>query len=145
RYLSDNEEVKSKLASMKEPEISFNYLGYIDQSMDDGAILEVTNENCGLTRSMEAKRAYLFEIDSMIIDGKLRIECKYSEKVHSKETIERLTDSYLYNLKRTIEHCMSPNAGGFTPSDFSDFQWTQDDLDNILKAITKCYGGKNEK
>jgi microcystin synthetase protein McyA len=34
-----------------------------------------------------------------------------------------------------IEHCLSPDAGGYTPSDFPVAQLNQQELDDILAEI----------
>ncbi|WP_169157563.1 hypothetical protein [Brasilonema bromeliae] len=44
---------------------------------------------------------------------------KFKLEQHSKEAIANLADNYLTNLLQLIEHCQSPDAGGYTPSDFS--------------------------
>jgi hypothetical protein len=34
-----------------------------------------------------------------------------------------------------IAHCLSPEAGGYTPSDFPDIDLSQDELDKLLTKI----------
>jgi hypothetical protein len=58
--------------------------------------------------------------------------------IHKQSTIANLAQQYIEKLRSLIIHCQSPNAGGYTPSDFADFgwsQWNQTDLDTILTAI----------
>ncbi|MGB3208778.1 MAG: hypothetical protein WBB28_27625, partial [Crinalium sp.] len=67
-----------------------------------------------------------------------QIDWTYSEEIYRRATVERLAESYLDKLRSLISHCQSPLSGGYTASDFSEFQWSQwsqTDLDEILTAI----------
>ncbi|MBV9788896.1 MAG: hypothetical protein JOZ51_12015, partial [Chloroflexi bacterium] len=64
----------------------------------------------------------------------------FSEEIHQQATIERLAEDYITSLRALIAHCLSPDSGGFTPSDFAEYQWDQEDLDDITAAISKSLG-----
>ena len=68
------------------------------------------------------------------MDGVLQVHWSYSEAVHRRETIERLANDYLTSLLATVRHCQSPEAGGYTPSDFPLAGVSQADLEQILMA-----------
>jgi hypothetical protein len=38
-------------------------------------------------------------------------------------------------LRTIITHCLSPGAGGYTPSDFPEVQLSQKKLDRVLEEI----------
>jgi hypothetical protein len=38
-------------------------------------------------------------------------------------------------LNSLIAYCLSPEAGGYTPSDFPDLQISQQDLDDLLEGL----------
>jgi amino acid adenylation domain-containing protein len=42
----------------------------------------------------------------------------YSRALHRAETVERLAERFLDELRALVAHCRSPHAGGYTPSDF---------------------------
>ena len=58
------------------------------------------------------------EITGKITGGQLHLEWTYSENVHRDTTIERLAKSFVEALRSLIAHCQTPEAGGYTPSDF---------------------------
>jgi non-ribosomal peptide synthase protein (TIGR01720 family) len=66
------------------------------------------------------------------MDGVLQVYWSYSEAVHRRETIERLANGYLTALLAIIRHCQSPEAGGYTPSDFPLAGVSQADLEKLL-------------
>jgi non-ribosomal peptide synthase protein (TIGR01720 family) len=74
--------------------------------------------NTGPGRDLNGIRSHLLEIDCMIVDKKLYIECKYSSNKHLPETIEQLANDYVHNLKRMIQYCQTNDNIYFTPSDF---------------------------
>jgi len=42
----------------------------------------------------------------------------YSEQMHRRTSIEGLAQGFIKALRSLISHCQSPEAGGYTPSDF---------------------------
>ena len=113
-------------------EISFNYLGQLDGAFNQGEVLGLAKESFGYTRSQSGKRRYLLEIDSLIVDGKLRIEWNYSQNLHLNSTIESLADNFREKLQALITHCQQPETGGYTPSDFPLTQLNQIQLDRLI-------------
>ena len=133
RYLQTDPEITSQLKSLPEAEISFNYLGQFDQIASSR--FKLTNEPCGPERSLQAHRHHLIDITGMIIDGRLQMDWRYSENVHRRATIENLARGFMDALKALIAHCQSPDAGGYTPSDFPEAQLNQQELDDLLNEI----------
>jgi hypothetical protein len=68
----------------------------------------------------------------------------YSRGLHRRETIEQVAEEYQGALRGLIEHCLSPEAGGYTPSDFPLAHWNQVELDRVIggreKEIEDVYG-----
>jgi hypothetical protein len=58
---------------------------------------------------------------------------EYSERVHRRQTVERLAESFLAELRALISHCLGAGAGGRTPSDFPLAALTQRQLDSLLR------------
>jgi microcystin synthetase protein McyA len=71
----------------------------------------------------------------MVVEGKLRLNWTYSPGMHKRETVEVLAGDTLSALEQIIDHCQSPEAGGYTPSDFPDIHLDQGDIDAILEEI----------
>jgi len=59
----------------------------------------------------------------------------YRQNVHQRTTIERLAYAFIEVLKSLIDHCTSPEVGGYTPSDFSAARLNQQQLDSFLAKI----------
>jgi len=59
----------------------------------------------------------------------------YSRSLYHRETIEKVAADYLLQLQLLIAHCQSPEAGGYTPSDFPKANVTQDQLDELLAEL----------
>ncbi len=111
-------------------QISFNYLGQLDQARPSG--FDWAPEPAGPLRSRRGLRSHLLELDGSVVDGGLRFTCAYSENLHRRDTMDRLAAAVTAELRATIAHCRSPEAGGPTPSDFPLSTLNQSQLDKIL-------------
>jgi non-ribosomal peptide synthase protein (TIGR01720 family) len=126
---------KGEMEEMPQAEVSFNYLGRLEQGMGEGEMLKLTTETCGRVRGERNERRYLLDVEASVIEGRLRVEWEYNERLHRAETIERLAGLYLVALERLIDHCLGEDAGGFTPSDFPDAELSQTDLDDLIAIL----------
>jgi amino acid adenylation domain-containing protein/non-ribosomal peptide synthase protein (TIGR01720 family) len=133
RYLSN--EVRTQLSNLPQSSVSFNYLGRFDEVFSEAAIFRPTGESCGPRRGPSGLRQYVLEITAGVCGGTLQISWQYSTNLHRQETIERLAESFIAALESIVTHCMSPEAGGFTPSDFPEAALSQQELDKFLTAI----------
>ena len=137
RYLRDNSEIKEKLRSLSKSEICFNYLGQFGQSNTSNTNPSISLQvSTGQNRTPQGKRDYLLEIDAGIENGLLNTQWTYDER-HNSSTIESLAQAYNDALKSLIAHCQSPDAGGYTPSDFAKARLRQDDLDKLISKINQ--------
>jgi non-ribosomal peptide synthase protein (TIGR01720 family) len=77
--------------------------------------------------------------------GRLRVDCRLeagrlradwaSDGALLKEDLERIAGRFVEVLGTLIRHCLSPEAGGFTPSDFPVSGLDQADLDQLLAEL----------
>ncbi|PZO11326.1 MAG: hypothetical protein DCF25_19585 [Leptolyngbya foveolarum] len=132
----------AQLQSLQQPQVKFNYLGQFDQKIDqctkDEINLVTAQESCGENRSLLGPRDHPLEIIGYVSEGTLHLEWICSGSLPPSKTIETLAQSFLSSLRSLIQHCQDPNTKGYTPSDFSEFQWSnwkQADLDKIQAAI----------
>ena len=88
-------------------------------------------EPTGPIQSPQAQRRHAWQINAYIQDGQLRVEWGYCRRRHHRATIERLAADFRSRLERLIEYCCSPDAGGFTPSDFPLARLSQGELDTL--------------
>ncbi|GAX38392.1 non-ribosomal peptide synthetase [Nodularia sp. NIES-3585] len=135
RYLSDD---KERFSRLPKAEVVFNYLGQFDQVFPSSSLFAFTAEPSGSSCSLQSQRTHLLEVNSSISQGSLQINWTYSSELYRQTTVETLAQIFIAALRSLITHCQSSDAGGFTPSDFSEFnqsQWDQTDLDAITAAI----------
>jgi non-ribosomal peptide synthase protein (TIGR01720 family) len=92
-------------------------------------------EDVGPLVSMADRRAGLLDINGIVSEGKLQFSWTYSKNIHHHSTIEKVAQDFIRMLQALIEHCLSPQAGGYTPSDFSRARVSQKDLDGLLRDL----------
>jgi len=131
RYLREGDAVSAALAVLPQAEVSFNYLGQLDQALPESSPFRWARESSGPTHSPRARRRYLLDFNASVAKGTLTVRFLYSEAVHERESVERLAARYLDDLRGLIAHCLSPDAGGYTPSDFQQEELTQDVIDML--------------
>jgi amino acid adenylation domain-containing protein/non-ribosomal peptide synthase protein (TIGR01720 family) len=135
RYLSRDPAVRARLRPERRTDVSFNYLGQLDQVLDASALFAGACEQSGPQQSERGRQPYTLEVTAAVLAGELQVSWVYSEQLHRRETIERVAADYLEALRALIEHCQSDEAGGFTPSDFPLVQLKQEELDFALGEV----------
>ncbi|MEP7122426.1 MAG: non-ribosomal peptide synthase/polyketide synthase [Byssovorax sp.] len=131
RYLREGDAISAELAALPQAEVSFNYLGQLDQALPESSPFRWARESSGPTHSPRARRRYLLDFNGSVSKGVLTVRFLYSDAVHERESVERLAARYLDDLRGLIAHCLSPDAGGYTPSDFQQEELTQDVIDML--------------
>ena len=116
------------------PQVSFNYLGQLDQIFVKDAIFASAAEPAGPMQSPRNRRTHLLAVSAMVMGGRLRIHWHHNPKRHRRDTILSLAGLYLRELESLIDHCLSADAGGRTPSDFPLAGLDQAALDDLLSA-----------
>ncbi|MBW4454431.1 MAG: SDR family NAD(P)-dependent oxidoreductase [Nostoc indistinguendum CM1-VF10] len=140
RYLSGDEIITEKLRSLQQAEVLFLYLGNYEQTVPESSLFNLSPKSSGLSRSSRAQRSHLIEINALIVQEQLKIDWIYSQNIHQRQTIESLAQDFKTALLSLITGSQSSTVPNYTPSDFTEFessQWNQDDIDNILAAINQ--------
>ncbi|MCA1581709.1 MAG: condensation domain-containing protein, partial [Acidobacteria bacterium] len=135
RYSSGKPEVSKRLRELPQTQISFNYLGQLDSRYSERSMFRPAAGSVGATRSRRQKRRYLISLDGSIRDGRVGFSWSFSEAVHRRETIETLARRFTEALRDLIAHCVAPDAGGYTPSDFPKARLSQRGLDKLLSRF----------
>jgi non-ribosomal peptide synthase protein (TIGR01720 family) len=63
------------------------------------------------------------------------VQWTYSETRHARATIEALADRFVAALRALVAHCLSPEAGGYTASDFQEKGLSQSVIDMLAAEI----------
>jgi non-ribosomal peptide synthase protein (TIGR01720 family) len=136
RYLGRSD-LQERLKRLPAAEISFNYLGQFDHVLGAEGMLGPAGESRGESFSGTAARKHLLSVNSAVAGERLQVSWSYSENRHERETIEKLAESYVAELQRIITHCESPEAGGYTPSDFPLVKLDQEKFGKLSTLIEK--------
>ncbi|MCK4259541.1 MAG: amino acid adenylation domain-containing protein [Halanaerobiales bacterium] len=115
----------------KDVGVLFNYLGQFDEDLAND-LFSFAPEEIGLEIGFENHRTSLLEINSMVIEGKFKIEVHFSTRRFRKETIDEFLKNYVIALREILEHCKDSTNFTFTPSDFDTVDLSEDDLDQLF-------------
>ena len=130
RYLNDVHSAANPVKS----EISFNYLGQLDQVLPADALLAVAAESSGSELSPHATRSYLFEVSASVQNDELVFNWRYSSNLHEASTVHMLAQTCLQELQQIIEHCSGGEYSGYTPSDFPLLELSQPQINELLPS-----------
>lgn len=117
-------------------QVLFNYLGQLDRGLPEHAVFRISTDPVGPVRSPRAQRSHLLEINSYIAGGRLRVEWQYSEDIHRRVTIERLSESFKNSLRALLAHTQAPGVFELTPADFPMVQLSSEQLEGALAEVT---------
>jgi amino acid adenylation domain-containing protein/non-ribosomal peptide synthase protein (TIGR01720 family) len=134
RYLGDAE-TAAKLRAMPQAEVCFNYLGQVDQSFGEAALLRVLDDPIGHSLSPQAKSPHLLSVAVLVSEGRLHMKFRYSVDCYRAETVEALAHSYVAALRALISHCLNADDRSYAPSDFPLAQITRQELDHVIAQV----------
>jgi non-ribosomal peptide synthase protein (TIGR01720 family) len=140
-YGHPDPEVCAALQALPSPEISFNYLGQLDQALSESSLFGPARESSGPLHSPLGRRPHLLEVNGWVAEGRLHLQWSYSQRVHRRATVEQLAQGFLEALEALIVHCRSPEVGGFTPSDFPGATLSQENLNKFITRIKQARRG----
>ncbi len=135
RYVHNDSTIRQTLANMPQAEISFNYLGQLDSSIPETEQFASAKESAAYPHHPEYQREHLIDINSSIVQGSLGFAFAYSKAIYDKTSIESFAEAMIQSLTHLIQHCLKPNTGGFSPSDFP--------LANLDQPTINQWLGKN--
>ncbi|WP_239586899.1 condensation domain-containing protein, partial [Shouchella xiaoxiensis] len=130
KYLGSNEIPSAN------SEVSFNYLGQIDQALTEAALFKMAHESVGLEQNQDNNRPYVLEISGKIMDETLQLNWRYSKNLHERRTISKLANEYMDKLREVINHCLTSSME-YTPSDFPEAKLNQKEFTKLIKKASK--------
>jgi amino acid adenylation domain-containing protein/non-ribosomal peptide synthase protein (TIGR01720 family) len=116
------------LEAGRRTQLVFNYLGQFDQALgDDGFAAE--SLGVGPSLSPRHAREHRLGLNGQVSGGVLTFTLDYSREEYRRDSVEALARAIEAGWRAVIAHCLAPDAGGFTPSDFPLATATQAQLD----------------
>ncbi|MDW8319057.1 MAG: condensation domain-containing protein, partial [Anaerolineae bacterium] len=106
RYLSDDAAGRAALARLPQPPINFNYLGQFQEgAMGESGPLRLgpAPERVGPEQHPNEERPAQLYVVGIVTGGALQVRWLYSRNVHRRETIQRLAEAALAELRRLAE------------------------------------------
>jgi non-ribosomal peptide synthase protein (TIGR01720 family) len=125
-------DVAARLAALPAAEVSFNYLGRLDQALAARSPFRIAPESAGPTAGRGGRRSHLLEINGLVVGGVLRFDWSYSPRLHRAETVERLARAHTAALRRWIARARDAQA----VADTTDFGWSPEQLDEIAAVLS---------
>lgn len=106
---------------LKQPAISFNYLGDFSNTSAAGESLyfKPSSQATGESISARALREHALDISGMIREDGLHLEISYAKGQIEQLFVTQLLATYREELLHLIEHCTTLDQPRFTPSDFT--------------------------
>mgnify|MGYP000869562630 CR=1 FL=1 len=135
RYLTKHGFDAAKVSPARRVPVAFNYLGQLDAVATDESAFVLSTESVGKEHDPRNPMEYELDINASVVNGRLEVMWTYSRERYRPGTITSLATGYLKDLQTVIAHCLSGDAGGYTPSDFPNVELEQDALDAILEQI----------
>ncbi|MGG4187178.1 amino acid adenylation domain-containing protein, partial [Paenibacillus peoriae] len=132
RYLSPASSADEMRTTAAEPEISFNYLGQVDEDLQNSG-MTLSSYSVGETEDAHSRLPYTLDLNAMISEGTLRLTIAYSRKQYRKETLERVAGLLQSALQEVIAHCVAQEQPELTPSDVSFKGLTTGELEQIAE------------
>src|SRR5204862_3106291 len=126
-----------QLAQHPTPQLSFNYLGVIEQATGEHTregsqffhATPMAPEESGPPFSLKGRRPHVLDLLGRVQNGQLHLTWIYSQRLHARSTIEHIAHHYAETLRRLIDHCRNVETHHYTPSDFPTAGLNQARLD----------------
>jgi non-ribosomal peptide synthase protein (TIGR01720 family) len=115
--------------------VSFNYLGQLDQVLEEKGVFGGAGESAGRMHSALGRRSHELEINAAVQGGRLQMAWTYSGKLHERKKVEELARKTVEKLEELIAHCRSAEAGGYTPSDFPLVNLDNRELEGLMTEL----------
>ncbi|HVT17363.1 MAG TPA: amino acid adenylation domain-containing protein [Thermoanaerobaculia bacterium] len=142
RFAGGDAAAAQALGALPQAEVSFNYLGRLDQVLAGPSPFAPAEESAGPAQSPRQARRHLLDVNAFVAAGRLTVSWGFSRNVHRRATVERLAESFAAALRRLIRYCLSAAEAGFTPVDFPLARLDQRALDRLAggdRAVVDIY------
>ncbi|MFN2587590.1 MAG: amino acid adenylation domain-containing protein [Actinomycetota bacterium] len=91
------------LRDAPQAEVSFNYLGRFEGSLEGGGgVLVPTEGPLGALRAPAGARRHLVEVEAWVSEGKVRVDAVFSRGVHERATIDEVRDAFMAAVDEVV-------------------------------------------
>jgi non-ribosomal peptide synthase protein (TIGR01720 family) len=85
-------------------------------------------------------RTHALEVNAYIRNSQLHLDVVYNTSQFNTEAVQTLTDNFSNHLDTLIQHCLSSDVGGHTPSDFALVDLSEEQFDRLSDMLNKLDG-----
>ncbi|MDY7092408.1 MAG: amino acid adenylation domain-containing protein, partial [Acidobacteriota bacterium] len=117
---NEGSDLARSLAELPHPEVLFNYVGRVAAGTGEGGEppLRLVETPIGAPVAPGERRSHRLVINAGVRDDELEVAWTFGSQVYDRGTVEGLAQQLLDALAELVDHCKSPEAGAWTPSDF---------------------------
>lgn len=101
RYLSSNPDIRNNIDSIPRPKLLFNYLGII--ATEEGMDNWVLTTNITKDIAKENVRNYVLEFSAAFIEGAIKLDIVYSNKIYSEKEVSLLSS----HIKEAVQNIIN--------------------------------------
>ncbi|KJD42223.1 condensation domain-containing protein, partial [Paenibacillus terrae] len=131
RYLSQN---GPSGATYADPQISFNYLGEFDQTLQHSG-MHFSPYSSGANTHELTQMSCVMDVGGLVTDGMLELSIQYNNKALQQNAAEQLAEQFKQNVLDVIQHCASQEHSELTPSDVLLPGLSLEALDRMVEQI----------
>ena len=113
------------------PSVLFNYLGQFSHNEDVVRSFPMTNEGAGQSVSNDRKPNHGLNFNGAISQNRLSFSLSFDQSRYQTEAIEQFSNEIKKALVTIVDHCLEPENGCLTPSDFPLARFNQQRLDQL--------------
>ncbi|EXU66193.1 hypothetical protein Z951_21420 [Streptomyces sp. PRh5] len=111
RYLTHDQDLARRFASLPAPHLNFNYLGRISTSTDSDTSLELLAPGFGQVRDQHGTRPAAIVVESLVTDGSLTVEVEHIGQAEA----DALVDAVIDELSALTDEQDAPVLSGGLP------------------------------
>ncbi|OMF65502.1 non-ribosomal peptide synthetase, partial [Paenibacillus peoriae] len=131
RYLSQNGPSEATYA---EPQISFNYLGEFDQTLQHSET-RMSPYSSGADVNEQTRMPCSLDVGGIVTNEMLELDIRYNTKVLQEDNVVKLARELKQNVLEVIRHCVSRERSELTPSDVLLPGISLEALDRMVEQI----------
>ena len=102
RFTGNDAQIKQQLAALPQAQMSFNYLGQLDQVISLPPLMGWSEEKTGHTQSPNGVLQHLLELNAYVIANQFTMQWTFGKQLYNSSTIKRLSALYLQELRTLL-------------------------------------------